>query len=118
MLASHAQSKFGVATLSLVLLAAATGLGQHPWPKDVEGCGHTSKLLRKPNGKVTWFSPKHMNSVSINRATPVFPKSCRCRGQIFIAVVVNTEGKVVCTHVISGHPLLASPSIEAASKWT
>jgi outer membrane biosynthesis protein TonB len=118
MRASHTHLRFAVASLSLVLLAASTGLGQQPWPKDVEGCGDTSKLLRKPNGKVAWFSPKQMKSMSINRATPVFPKSCRCQGQVFIAVVVDTEGKVVCTHVISGHPLLASPSMEAASKWT
>lgn len=58
-----------------------------------------------------------MKSMSLDRTTPAFPKSCRCQGQIFIAVVVNTEGKVVCTRVISGHPLLASP-IEAVSKWT
>jgi outer membrane biosynthesis protein TonB len=118
MLASHAHLRFAVASLSLVLLAASTALAQRPWPQDVDGCGDTSTLLRKPNGKVAWFSAKQMKLMSINRATPMFPKSCRCQGQIFVAVVVNTEGKVVCTHVISGHPLLASPSIEAASKWT
>jgi len=118
MLASHAHLRFAVASLSLLLLTASISRGQQPWPEDVEGCGDTSKLLRKSNGRVAWFSPKQMKSMSTNRATPVFPKSCRCQGQVFIAVVVNTEGKVVCTHVISGHPLLASPSIEAAAKWT
>lgn len=117
MVASNAKVRFVAVTLSLLSIAASIS-GQQPWPNGIEACGNTSTLLRKSNGKVVWLSPKQMKAMSIDRAIPAFPKSCRCQGQISVAVVVNPEGKVACTHVISGHPLLATSSIEAASKWT
>jgi len=117
MVPTCANIKLAIASLSLLLLTASS-YSQQPWPKGVEACGDTSKLFRKSNENVVWLSTKQMKAISIERITPVFPKSCRCQGQILIAVVVNPEGKVACTHVISGHPLLASPSTQAAIKWT
>jgi outer membrane biosynthesis protein TonB len=99
-------------------LAFSTSLGQQAWPKGVDACGDTSKLLRKSNGKVVWFSPKQMNAMAINRAAPPFPPMCRCQGAVVVAVVVNLDGNVACSHVISGHPLLTAASIQAANKWT
>jgi len=118
MVACRAHLRFVVASLSLLLVTADVSRAQQPLPKFFERCNDSSRLFRKSNGRVVWFSPKQMNAISIDRVTPPFPGACRCQGQVFVAVIVNREGKVACAHVISGHPLLASPSIQAATKWT
>jgi len=118
MIASHARMRFTFASLTLVLLAGSISLGQQPWPNGVDSCGDTSNVLRKPNGKALWFSPKQMKAMAINRATPPFPPTCRCQGTVVVAVVVDSDGNVACSRVISGHPLLTPASIQAANQWT
>ena len=56
--------------------------------------------------------------MAIDRSTPPFPPMCRCQGTVIVAVIVNQDGVVTCSHVISGHQLLSAASIQAANKWT
>ena len=59
-----------------------------------------------------------MNAMAINRVAPPFPRMCRCQGTVFVYVVVNSEGDVVCAQVVSGHPLFRAASINAAKQWS
>jgi hypothetical protein len=44
-------------------------------------------------------------------------KSCRCEGQTLVQILVDEEGRVICAQVISGHPLLRGPALDAARQW-
>jgi TonB-like protein len=118
MVASHAHNKFILASLCVLLFSASTFPSQESWPKVFDDCRDRATLMRKRNGKIRWFLPKEMGAMAINRSTPPFPPMCRCQGTVIVAVIVNRDGAVECSHVISGHPLLSAASIQAANKWT
>src|SRR5262252_879963 len=118
MVISHAQLRLVLASSCVLLFAASLLAGQQPWPKVTEVCGDSSNDLLKRNGKVIWFSPKQMNAMATNRVTPPFPPMCRCQGPVIVAIIVNSDGNVVCAHVVSGHPLMSAASTNAATKWT
>jgi TonB family protein len=42
----------------------------------------------------------------------------RISGVVSLTILVDREGKVACVKLVTGHPLLASASLEAARKWT
>jgi TonB family protein len=55
-----------------------------------------------------------------SRVAPIYPdlaKRMAVTGKVKIEVVITPDGKVKATHVIGGHPLLVSPSIEAVKGW-
>jgi len=33
-------------------------------------------------------------------------------------VLIDPEGKVICTHLLNGHPILNDAVVDAAKKWT
>jgi TonB family protein len=56
----------------------------------------------------------------IRQTTPVYPplaKQARISGVVQLQVVIATDGTVKDIGVISGHPLLVPPSIEAVKQW-
>ena len=66
---------------------------------------------------------KSADSVTVGQAVelakPVYPaiaSRSRASGQVRVQVIVDTEGKVIAAHAISGHPLLKAGSVEAARK--
>ena len=118
MVAAPAHIKFLLASFCVLLFSVSTLVGQQSLPKAFDDCLDRATLLRKRNGKVVWFLPRKMNAMAINLATPPFPPMCRCQGTVIVAVIVNPEGAVTCSHVISGHPILMVASIQAANKWT
>ena len=56
---------------------------------------------------------------AVELAKPVYPAIAgrsRASGEVRVQVILDTEGKVVAAHAISGHPLLKAVSVEAARK--
>jgi periplasmic protein TonB len=61
-----------------------------------------------------------MVSNLIYQTDPVYPplaKQARVQGSVVLEVVINKEGSVETTRVLSGHPLLAQAAVEAVRQW-
>ncbi len=57
-----------------------------------------------------------MSGLLVSKAPPDYPadaKQARIQGTVVVRVVVDKEGNVSNIQLISGHPLLAPPAIEA-----
>jgi uncharacterized protein YdeI (BOF family) len=91
---------------------------QEQRPRNAASCGDASKLLLNSKGTPVWLSVKEVKRRAIRRVAPEFPSSCRCQGTVVVQIFVNTEGKVECVWVPSGHPLLRRSSANAAKQWT
>lgn len=48
---------------------------------------------------------------------PAIARAANARGEVIIAVQVDSEGNVLSAKLLSGHPLLKSVSEEAARAW-
>lgn len=55
--------------------------------------------------------------LATKKVAPVFPKSCRCFGEIVVYVKVNEEGELISVFAKKGHPLLRIASVEAVKEW-
>lgn len=85
--------------------------------KIFRGCDKYSELFPKRKSKITWLSSAQMQAIIKKAVEPEFPKSCRCRGTIVVYVLVDAQGKVVCSRTLSGHPLLQAASLQAVRQW-
>lgn len=85
--------------------------------KIFRGCDKYSELLLKRKSKITWLSSAQMQSITKKAVGPEFPKACRCRGTIVVYVLVDAQGKVVCSRTLAGHPLLQAASLQAVRQW-
>ena len=57
----------------------------------------------------------------LNRVDPVYPalaQQARIQGIVKLNVVISKEGAVRNVSVISGHPLLIPPALDAVKQWT
>lgn len=93
--------------------AAAPPSKQESWP-----CGTTSNLLVDSDGQPVWIDSEELRRHAINMPGPKLPSSLRAAGKITIDVIVDTNGHVVCTQVLNGHPLLREAVAEAVRNWT
>lgn len=48
---------------------------------------------------------------------PPIAQVARAEGKVMVEVVVAKTGKLLCARTLSGHPLLASPTIRAVQFW-
>lgn len=48
---------------------------------------------------------------------PPIAKLARAIGRVVVEMLVSTEGNVICTRAISGHPLLRTAAMETLLKW-
>ena len=56
----------------------------------------------------------------LKKEFPVYPqdaKDQRIQGAVVMKVTVDKEGNVENIQLVSGHPLLAPPAIEAVKQW-
>ena len=56
----------------------------------------------------------------IRRVNPVYPaiaRQARIQGSVRIDAIVDTSGRVVEVKVLSGHPLLVGPALDAVQRW-
>jgi TonB family protein len=62
-----------------------------------------------------------MRALRIQRIDPVYPAEAlqiRLQGQVILSVQINASGEVADIRLISGHPMLSPPAIEAVKQWT
>lgn len=57
---------------------------------------------------------------SIRQVPPVYPllaRSAQIEGTVEVRIIVDEQGNVVAAEVLSGHPLLQQPAVDAARQW-
>jgi TonB family protein len=65
-------------------------------------------------------SPGVMQGLLVNMVRPEYPadaKDQNIQGVVLLKVIIDKEGNVDNTQLISGHPLLAPAAIEAVKQW-
>jgi TonB family protein len=80
------------------------------------GKGNASQLVPQRER----VSPRDMQGLLLTRVNPHYPqeaKDQRIQGTVVLGVIVDKEGSVANIQLISGHPLLAPPAIEAVRQW-
>jgi protein TonB len=56
----------------------------------------------------------------IRRVAPVYPaiaQQARIQGSVRIDAIIDTSGRVVEVKILSGHPLLVRPALDAVQRW-
>ncbi|MGP0019353.1 MAG: energy transducer TonB [Candidatus Sulfotelmatobacter sp.] len=56
----------------------------------------------------------------VSKVDPIYPqeaKDSHLQGTVILQVIVDKEGNVANVRLISGHPMLAPPAIEAVEQW-
>jgi TonB family protein len=84
-------------------------------------CVAAGHVLTDKEGKLVWLTTDELIESSTLCVAPKLPpllRQARFEGQVLVDVLVNEKGKVICAKLISGHPLLASSAIDAATQWT
>ena len=65
-------------------------------------------------------SEKVSQGLLIKSVNPPYPEEARhghIQGQVVLKVLIDMEGNVESVSLVSGHPLLAPPAIEAVKQW-
>jgi len=106
-------------TISLLLLTLTLSL---PNVSDsTEFCKSDGPLLTDTDGKPIWLNTDALIKSAVHCVAPQWPafarQAARIEGQVLVDILVGQDGRVVCVHLINGHPLLASSAIDAARNW-
>ncbi len=59
---------------------------------------------------------KHVTK-SVQAKYPVMASTANIQGKVLVEATISPEGKVSHVHLISGHPLLAQPALDAVRQW-
>jgi len=101
--------------------SAATAAGSAnppaPPPAQVWPCGGDSKLLVDDAGIPVWIGSEELKRHGISMPPLTLPSSVRAAGKLTVDVMVDSQGRVKCSRVAEGHPLLNSALTEAVTKW-
>ena len=87
----------------------------------------TEKPAAETQEKTAQQVPQHLQiarNVQANnlvwRVDPKYPKEAKkkhLQGNVRIGIVVDLEGRVIKTEVLSGHPILAKAAVQAVRQW-
>jgi TonB family protein len=86
----------------------------------VQGCPAAEPLLRKRDGTLRILDSHDLARRTTTCVAPKFPallRQARFEGSVLVGVLVDEAGRVTCTHVLSGHPLVIRSAIDAARQW-
>ncbi|MCB1024262.1 MAG: TonB family protein [Acidobacteria bacterium] len=78
-----------------------------------------SKPVKPASQKSVLKSPPVVNGLASALPKPDYPPAAKAvcaEGNVFVEVVINTEGTVLSAKAASGHPLLRASSVKAAEK--
>jgi len=85
---------------------------QQVWP-----CGSDLNLLVDDQKRPIWIASEELMRHSTKSPVPQVPSSIRAVGTFTVDVLIGTNGRVKCTRVESGHPLLRRAVSDAAQGW-
>lgn len=80
-------------------------------------CKTDARLLKDDKGKPVWLGPELMRDRAVYKVDPYRDPHLNASSTVFVDLLVNEDGKVVCATIPSGHPVWRSHAISAAIKW-
>jgi Gram-negative bacterial TonB protein C-terminal len=80
-------------------------------------CETDARLLKDDKGNPIWIGPKEMRDRAVYKVDPNHDPHLNVSSTVFVDLLVNEDGKVVCATVPNGHPVWRSHAISAAIKW-
>lgn len=69
------------------------------------------------NEKFVSLSSKSLKKRTTKKISPLFPKSCRCKGVITAYLLINEHGNVIDVTTVKGNPLLQASVNQALRQW-
>lgn len=85
---------------------------------DPEVCFTQAQLAHAPSGEATLLKTVYLDRIALHRALPKLPGGFgRIEGTVRTKVLIDSTGDVKCAARVTGHPLLAQISIQAARLW-
>ena len=115
---------------------AAAGASNTPWDPDPFGTNTgnragtpdgisvfgsaSGQVVKQATQAVTRVSSGVVEGLLLSHAVPTYPpiaKSVGIGGEVVLAAVISTEGRVENLRVVSGHPLLREGALEAVREW-
>jgi hypothetical protein len=98
-----------------VLLLAGMALGQSEIKLP---CEYASDLLRKPDGKVALLPSNEMKKRATHKQDVSGPiKQLDIKGTAIVDVLVASDGHVICTKSLIGHPMIQKAVEDALRQW-
>jgi mono/diheme cytochrome c family protein len=82
------------------------------WP-----CEGDSPFLVDAAGMPVWISSAELKNRALSMPPLALPSSLTLPGKLTVDVIVDSQGRVKCSRVPDGQPLLQSALAEAVSKW-
>ena len=64
--------------------------------------------------------PDSSTALLVRKVAPVYPplaRQARIQGTVLLSIVIDREGVVRDTRLVSGHPMLAPAAVEAVKQW-
>lgn len=64
--------------------------------------------------------PSLVPALLLRKVAPVYPPLARVasiQGAVVLSILINKEGEIGDTRLVSGHPMLAAAAIEAVKQW-
>jgi hypothetical protein len=80
-------------------------------------CETDARLRKDDKGKPIWIGPKEMKDRAVYKVDPYRDPHLNVSSTVFVDLLVNGDGKVVCATAPNGHPVCRSHAISAAAKW-
>ncbi|MGH9754923.1 MAG: energy transducer TonB [Blastocatellia bacterium] len=80
-------------------------------------CETNARLLKDDKGNPIWIGPKEMGDRAVYKVDPYRDPHLNASSTVFVDLLVNEDGKVVCATVPNGHPVWRSHAISAAIEW-
>jgi len=118
---------YGASLLLLLVAPAISGRALAPRVKSEahqaseRACLKRRDLLRQEDGRLRWFSSGELMERVINKQPVDRPGALganNLRGTVTIRVVINKNGKVICTRGVEGNPLGIASAERSLRKWT
>lgn len=80
-------------------------------------CASNEKLLKDEKGKLVWLSSQQLREMAVHKPEPTEDTHLKIGGTVFVDILVNGDGKVICAKVANGHPILRGHAMNAATQW-
>jgi hypothetical protein len=80
-------------------------------------CETNARLLKADKGNPVWLGPELMRERAVYKVDPYRDPHLNVSSTVFVDLLVNEEGKVVCATAPSGHSVLRTFVLSAAIKW-
>jgi hypothetical protein len=81
-------------------------------------CDYPDHLLRKPDGKIALLDSDEMKARATYKEDIAGPiKQLDIKWTAIVDVLVSTDGHVVCTKSLTGHPIIRKSVEDALRQW-